>query len=189
MGSRSVNKTASWAAAIAVVFPAALRAAQPATMGWPEVIARLTQERAQAETCVGMIKSSKNAGAIAAAKATYEATTPRIDGVIAGLTAALVEGGKPEALPTVRDDLQTSDDGLKQICDAALATLKPNSHQKGGLEEAIAKAAVEATVKPMIDWLSEKWARLMEPDKFEIETKRSQLEAAKWPRFNDIAAQ
>jgi hypothetical protein len=41
----------------------------------------------------------------------------------------------------------------------------------------------------MIDWLSEKWARLMEPDKFEIETKRSQLEAAKWPRFNDIAAQ
>ena len=173
---------------LAWVVPAMLCAAQ-ATLGWPEVIARLTQERTQAETCVGMIKSSKNVGAIAAAKLTYETTKPRIDGAIAGLTAALVEGGKPEALPTVRDDLETTRKGLKEICDAALATLKSNSHQKGGWQEAIATAAVEATVKPMIDWLSENWARLKEPDKLEIETKKSQLEAAKWPKFSDIAAQ
>ena len=131
--------------------------AQAPPLGWPEVIARLTQQRMQAETCVGMIKSSKNAGAIAAAKLTYETTKPRIDGAIAGLTAALVEGGKPEALPTVRDDLETTGKGLKEICDAALATLKSNSHQKGGWQEAIATVAVEAIVKPMIDWLSENW--------------------------------
>jgi hypothetical protein len=29
----------------------------------------------------------------------------------------------------------------------------------------------------------------MEPDKLEIETKKSELEAAKWPKFSDIAAQ
>jgi hypothetical protein len=136
-----------------------------------------------------MIKASKNTGAIATAKTIYEATKPRIDGAIAGLTAALVEGGKPDALPTVRDDLEASGKSLKEICDAALATLKSNSHQKGGWQEAIAAAAVEATVKPMIDWLSERWARLRESDKLEIETKKTQLEAAKWPKFADIAAQ
>ena len=91
------------------IIPATLCTAQTAPLGWPEVIALLTQERMQAEICVGMIKSSKNAGAIAAVKATYETTRPRVDGAIAGLTAALVEGGKPEALPSVRDDLEASD--------------------------------------------------------------------------------
>jgi hypothetical protein len=170
------------------IVPATLCAAE-ATLGWPEVIDRLTQERTQAETCVGIIKSSKNTGAIAAAKATYETTKPKIDGAIAGLIAALVEGGKPEALPTVRDDLETSGRSLKEICDAALTTLKSSSHQKGGLQEAIAAAASEATVKPVIEWLSENWSRLMGSDKLEVETKKAELEAAKWPRFGDIAAQ
>jgi hypothetical protein len=174
--------------AFASIVPATLCAAQT-PLGWPEVIGRLTQERTQAETCVGMIKSSKKADAIAAVKATYETTKPRIDGAIAGLVAALVEGGKPEAFPTVRDDLEISDKSLKEICDAALAIPKTSSHQKGGLGEAIATAAVEEAVKPIVDWLGEKWARLTEPDELERETKKSALEAAKWPKFGDIAAQ
>jgi hypothetical protein len=171
------------------IIPATLCTAQTPPLGWPEVIASLTQERMQAETCVGMIKSGKNAGAIAAVKATYETTKPRVGGAIAGLVAALVEGGKPETLPSVREDLETTGKSLKEICDAALATLKSNSHQKGGWQEAVATAAVEATVKPMIDWLSEQWSRLREADKLEIETKKSELEAAKWPEFSAIAAQ
>jgi hypothetical protein len=154
-------------------------------LGWPEVIGRLTQERTQAETCVGMIKSSKNSGTIAAAKATYETTKPRIDGAIAGLVAALVEGGKPEAFPTVRDDLEISGQSLKKLCDAAVKTVTPNTK---GVEETIAKAVVEEAVKPIVDWLGEKWARLMEPDELERATKKSQLEAAKWPAFSDIRA-
>ena len=78
---------------------------------------------------------------------------------------------------------------MKEICNAARATLQSNSHQKGGWQEVVATAAVEATVKPMIDWLSREWTRLMEADKLEIETKKAQLEAAKWPKFSDIAAQ
>jgi hypothetical protein len=87
--------------AIALVFPAAALAAQTATLGWPEVIDDLTKERGQAETCVGLIKSSADEAAIAGAKVTY-GTARDMDGVIAGLTTALVEGGKPESLPTVR---------------------------------------------------------------------------------------
>jgi hypothetical protein len=169
--------------------PAAVCTAQTTPLGWPEVIARLTQERTEVETCVGMIKSSKSASMITSVKATYETIKPRVDGAIAGLVAALVEDGKPEALPSIRDDLEATGNGLKDICDAALGTLKSNSHQKGGWQEAIATAAVQATVKPMIDWLREWWARSRESDKLAMETKRTQLESAKWPKFADIAAQ
>jgi hypothetical protein len=187
-GGPAVKRIVLIVSASVWIIPATLCMAQT-PLGWPEVIARLTQERMQAETCVGMIKSSKNAGAITAVKTTYETTKPRVDGAIAGLVAALVDGGKPEALPSVRDDLETTGKTLKEICDAALATLKSNSHQKGDWREAIAAAAVEATLKPLIDWLSEQWARLRETDKLEIETKKAQLEAAKWPAFADIRAQ
>lgn len=170
------------------IIPATFCAAE-APLGWPEVIGRLTQERTQAETCVGMIKSSRNQGAVATAKATYETAKPRVDGAIAGLVTALVEGGKPEAFPTVRDDLETAGKSLKEICDAALAIPKSSSHQKDGWQEAVAQAAVESVGKPITDWLTEKWARLMEPDQLERETKKSELEAAKWPKFSDIPAQ
>jgi hypothetical protein len=133
-----------------------------------------------------MIKSSKNAGAIAAAKSTYDTAKPRDDGAIAGLIAALVEGGKPDAFPTLRDDLEISGQSLKEICDAAVKTVTPNTK---GVEEAIANAVVEEAIKPVVDWLGEKWARLMEPDELERATKKSQLEAAKWPAFADIRAQ
>ena len=133
-----------------------------------------------------MIKSTKKADAIATAKATYETAKPRIDGAIAGLIAALVEGGKPDAFPTVRDDLESSGQSLKKICDSAVKTVPPNTK---GVEEAVASAVVEEAVKPIVDWLGEKWARLMEPDALERATKKSQLEAAKWPAFADIHAQ
>jgi hypothetical protein len=173
---------------LASIVPTVLCAAE-GPLGWPEVISRLTKERTQAETCVGMIKSTKKANEIAAAKTTYETAKPRADGAIAGLVAALVEGGKPDAFPTVREDLEISDKRLKEICDAALAIPKSSSHQKGGLGEVIATAAVEEVVKPIVDWLGEKWTKLMEPDELERATKKSQLEAAKWPKFSDIAVQ
>jgi hypothetical protein len=33
------------------------------------------------------------------------------------------------------------------------------------------------------------WTRHVEKDKLDLETKKSQLEAAKWPKFSGIAAQ
>jgi hypothetical protein len=180
-----MNKLVSWTAVIALVFPEALWAAQPASMGWPEVIADLTKERTQAETCVGMIKSSKNTDAIASAKTTYGMAKAEMDGVIAGLTTALVEGGKPDSLPTVRASLETSGKDLQQICDAADKTALPNTK---GVWYEIATAAVEPVVKAISDGVGALWARHVEKDKLKLETKKAQLEAAKWPEFGDIAA-
>ena len=52
---------------------------------------------------------------------------PDMDGVIAGLTTALMQGGNPESLPKVRTNLETSGQTLQTICDAAVKTATPES--------------------------------------------------------------
>jgi hypothetical protein len=43
--------------------------------------------------------------------------------------------------------------------------------------------------KAISDGVGSLWTRHVDKDKLELETKKSQLEAAKWPKFGDIAAQ
>ncbi len=167
------------------IVPAALCAAQ-ATLGWPEVISLLAKARTQATTCVEVLKSSGDKATLASARLTYGMAEGEMDGVIAGLTTALVEGGNPDRLPTVRASLETSGKGLKEICDAAVKTITPNTK---GVWEEVAKGAVEPLIKAISDGVGALWTRHVEKDKLEIETKKAQLEAAKWPKFGDIAAQ
>jgi Caspase domain len=119
------------------IFPASLCAA-PATLGWPEVIDLLTKARTQATTCIEVLKSSGDKAALPSARLTYGMAEGEMDGVIAGLTTALVEGGDPDRLPTVRTSLETSGKGLKEICDAAVKTITPNTK---GVWEEVAKGA------------------------------------------------
>ncbi len=177
-------------AALALAFPAAATAAQAPAMGWPEVIAALTTERSNAETCVGLLKSRADAASLDKAKATYGMARADMDGVIAGLEAVLAEGGKPEKLPNVRPSLETSAESLKQICEAAAATATPKT--KGFWDE-IAKGVAEGAVEPVVDKIADGvaaiWAHyVVEPDKLALETRKSKLEAARWPEFGDIAA-
>jgi len=166
------------------IVPPTLCAAQ--TLGWPEVIALLTKARTQATTCVEVLKSSGDKAALASARLTYGMAEGEMDGVIAGLTTALVEGGDPDRLPTMRTSLATSGKGLKEICDAAVKTISPNTK---GVWEEISKGAVEPLIKAISDGIGALWARHVEKDQLELSTKKTQLEAAKWPKFGDIAAQ
>lgn len=165
--------------------PATLSSAQ-APLGWPEVIALLAKARTQATTCVEVLKSSGDTAALASARLTYGMAEGEMDGVIAGLMTALVEGGNPDRLPTVRTSIEASGTGLKEICDAAIKTIKPNTK---GVWEEVAKGAVEPLFKAISDGVGGLWTRHVENDNLELETKKSQLEAAKWPKFGDIAAQ
>jgi hypothetical protein len=54
--------------------------------------------------------------------------------------------------------------------------------------EEIAKGAVEPLFKTISDGVGALWTHHVETDTLERETKKSQLEAAKWPKFTDIAA-
>jgi hypothetical protein len=109
-----------------------------------------------------------------------------MDGVIAGLTIALVDGGNPDSLPTAQASLATAGEGLKEICEAAVKTVAP--HTKGVWEE-IAKIPIEPLITAISSGVGALWTRHVEKDRLELETTKSQLEAAKWPRFGDIRAQ
>jgi hypothetical protein len=170
---------------LASIIPASLCAAQ-ATLGWPEVISLLAKARTQATTCVQVLKSNGDKSSIVKAQLTYGMAEGEMDGIIAGLTTALVQGGDPSSLPTARASLETAGKGLKDICDAAVKTVTPNTK---GVWEEIAKGAVEPLFKAISDGVGALWTRHVEKDKLEIETKKTQLEAAKWPAFADIHAQ
>jgi hypothetical protein len=177
-----VNKLALAAPASFLLLPAILCAAQP-TLGWPEVIARLTQEREQAVTCVGLLKSSGD-DAANSVKAPYGLARAEMAGVIDGLTIVLVDGGKPESLPRIRDSLEGSGKSLQDICDAAVKTVAPNTK---GVWEEVAKGAVEPLIKAISDGIGSVWKSSVDKDKLAIDTKKTKLEAAKWPEFGDIA--
>jgi hypothetical protein len=170
---------------LASIVAASLCSAQ-AALGWPEVIALLTKAKTQATTCVQVLKSNGDKASVTRAQLTYGMAEGEMDGIIARLTTALVQGGDPNSLPTARTSLENAGQGLKQICDAAVKTVTPNTN---GVWEEIAKGAVEPLFKTISDGVSVLWTHHVEKDKLELETKKSQLEAAKWPAFADIHAQ
>jgi hypothetical protein len=157
-----------------------------ASLGWPEVIALLAKARTQATTCVQVLESNGDKPSIATAQLTYGMAEGEMDGLIAGLTIALVQGGEPSSLPTAQASLETAGKGMKEICDAAVKTVTPNTK---GVWEEIAKGAVEPLFKAISDGVGALWTRHVDKDRLALETKKSQLEAAKWPKFGDIAAQ
>jgi hypothetical protein len=183
--SPAVKRIVLIAFACVWIIPTTLCAAE-ATLGWPEVIGLLAKAQTQATTCVGVLKSNGDKPTLTRVELTYGMAEGEIDEVIAGLTAALVEGGAPDSLPTVRTSLETAGKGLKQICDAAVKTVSPNTK---GVWEELARGAVEPLIKAISDGVGALWTRHVEKDKLEIETKKAQLEAGKWPKFSDIAAQ
>jgi hypothetical protein len=184
-GVPTVKRTTLIVSASIWIFLTTLCTAQ-VTLGWPEVIALLSKARTQAITCVEVLNSSGDKAALANARLTYGMAEGEMDGVIAGLTTVLVEGGDPGRLPTVRTSLETSGKGLREICEAAVKTITPNT--KGAWGE-IAKGAVEPLFTAISDGVGALWTRHVETDKVKLETKKSQLEAAKWPKFGEIAAQ
>jgi hypothetical protein len=156
------------------------------SVGWPETIELLAQERSQAETCVEVLKSGSDKPTIATSRLTYGAAKAQADGVIAGLTIALVQGGEPNTLPAVLTRLKEAGAGLQEVCDSALKTASAEGGTKGVVEE-ILKVPIEPIVNAISSGVSGIWTGRVEKDKLELETIKAQLEAAKWPDFGQVA--
>jgi hypothetical protein len=165
----------------ATVFLLAPALAQ-ASLNWPETIELLAQERTQAETCVGTLKSSSDKAVVAAGQFTYGVAKSQADGVIAGLTVALAQGGQPAALPMVLTSLKKAGAGLQEVCDAALKSVTAAGGTKGLVED-ILKAPIEPIVNAISSGVSALWTGHVEKDKLELQTIKRQLDAAKWPEF------
>ena len=111
----------------------------------------------------------------------YGGAKAAADGVIAGLTVALVQGGNPADLPKMNANLEKAGAGLQEVCNDAISAAKA-SEGRGIVDE-----AVKAAVGPVVDALKAAagalWTRHVEKDDLEIETIKGQLDAAKWPDF------
>ncbi len=129
-----------------------------------------------------LLKDSGDTAAIRKGRVAYGAAKAASDGVIAGFTVALVEGYKPEKLPPLQANLGRAGKGLKEVCDAAVASASAAGGSKGVVED-LAKGAVEPIVDGLKAGAGALWTRHVEEDKLEIETIKGQLEAAKWPEF------
>jgi hypothetical protein len=105
-----VNRIVLIALASACILPTGICAAQE-TLGWPDVIARLTSARTQATACVQVLKSNGDKATLAKVQLTYGMAEGEMNGVIAGLTTVLVQGGNPDSLTTARTSLEIAGRG------------------------------------------------------------------------------
>jgi hypothetical protein len=141
-----------------------VRARVGASQSQLATIELLAQERTQAETCVATLKSSSDKAAAATGRLTYGAAKSQAEGVIAGLTVALVQGGQPDALPMVLTSLKKAGAGLQEVCDAALKSASAAGGTKGLVED-ILKAPIEPIVNAISAGVSALWTGHVEKDK------------------------
>ena len=152
------------------------------TAGWPDTIRLLTHEKSQAKACVALLKSAGDKPAVLDGQIAYNDAKAAADGVITGLSIALVQGGKPQDFPTIQADMEEAGKGLQTVCDAAVKTARAAQGTKG-----VVSGIVTEAVQPLIDALKAAagavWANHIETAKLEREMIEKQLEAAKWPEF------
>ncbi len=152
------------------------------TTGWPDTIRLLTHEKSQAKACVALLKSAGDKPAILDGQIAYDDAKATADGVIAGLSIALVEGGKPHDFPTIQADMEKAGKGLQTVCDAAVKTARAAQGTKG-----VVSGIVTEAVQPLIDALKAAatavWSNHVEMAKLEREMIQKRIEAAKWPEF------
>jgi hypothetical protein len=152
------------------------------TLGWPDVVDRLANQRSQAEACVALLKDAGDKPTIAQARIVYGQAKAASDGVIAGLEVGLVKDYGPERLTRIEADLDAAGAGLQNVCNAAKQAAEKAAGTKGIVSD-IVKAAVEPVIGVIKDGLGTVWARQIQEDKAEKDSIKGQLEAAKWADF------
>ena len=150
--------------------------------GWPETIDLLTEEKSHAEACLNDMKNSGDAAGIRDSRDTYQTAKAAADGVIAGLTVALVGGYKPEDLPKIQANLDRAGAGLQEFCKATVRAVTAAKGNRGVVSD-IVKAAVEPTIGALKSAAATLWEQHVETAKLEMETIKGQLQEAKWPDF------
>jgi len=180
---QTMCKTSDFAT-LFLIFSVASVSAQ-VTSGWPDTTRLLTRERMRAKDCIDLLKSTGDRPSILQGRVDYDGAKNAADGVIAGFMTALIEGGKPQDLPTIQADLKEAGEGLKKVCDGAVRAALAAKGTKGPVTDAVTGA-----VGPVIDGLEAAtgalWSHHIEMAKLEREMIQKQLEAAKWPEFGDI---
>jgi len=180
-----MRRRADYAAAAAILAAFSV-SCEAAGIGWPEAVGRLTAERSNAQICVAALKKYGDEGQVSRGRLTYGAAKSDFDGVITALITALAEGGSPGRLPTFAANVERGATALKAVCKTAedLVSAKPG-------EKAVSVGLLQEAVAPLIKSISDAVAAIYNYRSDKAATRltiRTQLEAAKWPEFDDVKA-
>jgi len=182
---RVMRRGADYIRAVAILAPLTITC-EAAGTGWPEAVGRLTAERSNAQICVATLKKYGDEAQVSQSRLTYGAAKSDFDGVITGLIAALAEGGGPQSLPTFDANVERGAIALKAVCKTAedLVSARPG-------EKAVSVGMLKQAVEPLIKSISDAVAAIYNYRSDKAATRltiRTQLEAAKWPEFDDVKA-
>ncbi len=166
--------------------PMTVTAATAAPMTFPDAIDLLNRERLLAVACARVVKRHLPEGDPAAysrAELAYEGARADVNGVIARLRTALVEGTEDDELETLAERARAGREKREAFCATAEAMLAlPDSSEKGAIAEVVAGSLGE--VLDAVTWFVDRWD---EQDRVRVQHLTSALEGEMWPAFAAIA--
>jgi hypothetical protein len=149
---------------------------------WQEAVARLAQERTQAETCVQVLKKYGDAAAIGRGEIAYGEAKADYDGIIGGLIVALALKEQPASLSDLQARLERGFAKRAAFCQSVKPLIPPSSGQKGIIEE-----IVKGVAGPLVEAVKAIWLRSRDDNVLTRATIQTQLEATSWPAFASVS--
>jgi hypothetical protein len=163
---------------------------QPATISWPDAVAKISGERAKAETCVALMKKYGDDAQRARGQLTYADAKADSDAVIAGLITALSAGQTPASLSSLQAKLTGGVSGLVEFCGTASNLLPKTAGQteRDVMVDIGKLIPFEQLLKILSDGVSALYNNHRNDDVLTRRTIQTQLEAARWPAFSEVKA-
>src|SRR3954469_18388177 len=115
-------------------------------INWQEAVARLAQERTQAETCVRMLKKYGKGAAIDRGSLAYSDAKGEYDGIIAGLSVALARKEQPASLSDLEQRLQRGFKKREAFCQSVLMSIPSGGGPGGGGQKDVVEQIVSGAL-------------------------------------------
>jgi hypothetical protein len=175
-GGNAMLAEGGWLLPLAAVLAGMTRQAH--AINWQEAVARLAQERTQAETCVRLLKKYGDPAAVDRGALAYGEAKAEYDGIIAGLSVALARKAQPESLQDLEERLQRGVAKRDAFCQSVHSLIPDQTGERGVIDQ-----IVSAALKPLIEALQAIYLRAKDDSALTRETIHTQLEATAWPDF------
>ena len=159
-----------------------------AEMTWADAVAQVAGVRTKAETSAALLKKFGDPSHIARGQLIYANAKAEADGVIAGLIVALSAKDEPESLSSLQERVERAATGLATLRKLAESQL-PNLEGTRDFELGnILKGAIEQLYKPLSDAVSALYNNYRTDNELTRKTIQTQLEATRWPDFDQVKA-